>query len=173
MTQAPFETSTTQGFEPPRNTQLSVFLDNRVGKLLELLTIFEGQALTLAGFSVLDSANHAVVRILTSNAELAKRLLARHSLPYSLCEVLAVELGDGKGLARVSGLLLQAELNIHYAYPLLVRPRGLPAVVLACDDPLMAGQILRRRQFTLFAENDMGDNASRSTPGNPTDPTSN
>jgi len=167
MTQAPIESATTGGYEPPRNTQFSVFLDNRVGKLLVLLDVFEGQSLTLAGFSVLDSANHAVVRVLTSNAELAQRLLARHDLPCSENEVLAVELGDGFGLAKMSKLLLQAELNIDYAYPLLVRPRGLPAVVLACDDPVMAGQILRRHGFTLFAENDMGDNRPRAAPGDP------
>lgn len=173
MTQAPIESAVTGGFEPPSNTQLSVFLDNRVGRLLDLLQIFEGQHLTLAGFSVLDSANHAVVRVLTSNALLARRLLNRHGLPFSECDVLAVELGPGHGLARMSSLLLQAELNIHYAYPLLVWPRGVPSIVLACDDPVMAGQLLRRHRFTLFGENDMGDNRPHSTPGNPTDPTSN
>ncbi len=173
MTQAPVETKPAGAFEPPRNRQFSVFLDNRVGKLLDLLEIFEGQMLALAGLSVLDSANHAVVRVLTSNADLARRLLGRHDLPFSECDVLAVELGEGRGLAMMSRLLLAAELNIHYAYPLLVRPRGLPAIVLACDDPVLAGQILRRKHFTLLAENDMGDNASRSTPGGPTEPTSN
>ena len=173
MTQAPVETKPAGAFEPPRNRQFSVFLDNRVGKLLDLLDVFEGQMLALAGLSVLDSANHAVVRVLTSNSDLAQRLLRRHELPFSECDVLAVELGEGRGLAMMSRLLLAAELNIHYAYPLLVRPRGLPAIVLACDDPVLAGQILRRKHFTLLAENDMGDNASRSTPGGPTEPTSN
>ena len=67
---------------------------------------------------------------------------------------------------------MAAELSIHYAYPLLVRPRGLPAIAIHTDDPLLSAQILRRKLFTLLAENDLGDNAPRNTPngsGGPSD----
>jgi len=170
MAQAPVAEHTRRRFEPPRNTQFSVFLDQRVGRLLDLVDIFAGQALTIAGLSVVDSADHAVVRILTSRGVLARRLLARHELPFSEAEVLAVELGRGKTLSDICRALLAAELNIHYAYPLMVRPRGLPGVVLHTDDTLLAAQILRRKMFTLLAENDMGDEGSRSAPSSPTDP---
>ena len=74
MAQTPVSDQTTFGFEPPRNTQFSVFLDNRVGQLLDLTGVFEGHALTMAGLSVIDSADHAVVRVLTSRSDLARRL---------------------------------------------------------------------------------------------------
>jgi len=168
MSQAPVEAATTGGFQPPRNTQFSVFLDNRVGKMLDLIETFSGQALVMAGFSVVDSSDHAVVRVLTSNAELARRLLSRNDLPFSETEVLAVELGGEGDLQRICSCLLAAEINIHFAYPLLVRPRGLPAVVVDVDDTVLAAQVLRKKLFTLFGENDLGDNASRNTPGAPT-----
>lgn len=170
MAQVPTDQVTARGFEPPVNRQFSIFLDNRVGRLHDLLEVFSGQALTVAGLSVQDSADHAVVRLVTSNSELSARLLDRHNLPYSEAEVLVVELGGGKSLDALCRTLLTAELNIHYAYPLLVRPRGNPAVVLHTDDRTFAGQLLRRKLFTLLAENDLGDNASRGTPGTPNDP---
>ena len=49
---------TASGYSAPHVTQFSVFLDNRVGRLLHLLEVFENQALTLAGFSILDATGH-------------------------------------------------------------------------------------------------------------------
>ncbi|MFW6061112.1 MAG: acetolactate synthase [Phycisphaeraceae bacterium] len=171
MSQAPVSDAITYGYEPPRNTQFSVFLDNRVGKLLDLVQVFHGQQAVLAGLSVVDATDHAVVRLLTSRADLSRRLLERHRLPFSEAEILAVELGRGKTLAELCRTLLGAELNIYYAYPLLIQPRGLPVIALHTDDLLLSAQLLRRKLFTLLAENDLGDNASRGTEGNPNYPT--
>ena len=156
---------TTQGFEPPRLTQHSVFLENRVGRLLDLMGVFEGQALTLAGISILDSTDHAVVRIVTSHGELSRRLLARHEMVFSETQVLAVEIEPSRNFANICRHLLQVEVNIQYAYPLIVRPRQLPGFALHTDDNVFAGQILRRRLFNVLAENDLGDNATGNTPG--------
>ncbi len=165
MSQAPVSDQTARGFEPPRTTQFSVFVDNRVGRLLEVIEVFHGKPLVLAGLSVVDSADHSVVRLVTSHGDLARRLLERHQLPFSEVGILAVEIGEGRSLAEMCRSLLAAELSIHYAYPLLVRPRGLPAIAIHTDDPLLSAQILRRKLFTLLGENDLGDNAPRNTPG--------
>ncbi len=155
-----------QGYQPPYNTQFSAFLDNRCGKLLELVEIFDGHALRLVALSVVDSADHAVVRLVTSRALLARRLLQRHQIPFSEAEILVVELGPSHTLSQLCIALLSAELNIHYAYPLMVRPHGVPTIALHTDDQVLAGQILRRKWFTLLGENDLGENA---TEGDPTD----
>lgn len=155
---------TAGGYEQPRNTQFSVFLDNRVGKLRDLVDCLAGQSLTLAGLSVVDSTDHAVVRLLTSRAELARRLLNRHGLAFSEIEMLVVELAGPRTLVEVCQVLLRAELSVHYAYPLLVRPRGLPTLALHTDDVVLATQLLRRKMFTLLAENDLGENATGGLP---------
>ncbi|MEM6457868.1 MAG: acetolactate synthase [Planctomycetota bacterium] len=165
MSQAPVDVPTARGYQPPVNTQFSVFLDNRVGRLMDLLELFDSSsALTLAGLSVIDSADHAVVRLLTSRAELARRLLNRGEHAFSEIDVIAVELPYENSLVTVCETLAGVELNIHYAYPLLVRPRGLPVVALHTDDVVFAGQHLRKRHFTVLAENDLGENATGNTP---------
>ncbi|MEM1108887.1 MAG: acetolactate synthase [Planctomycetota bacterium] len=174
MSQIPTETPVARGYQPPVNTQFSVFLDNRVGRMLDLLEVFDAaSAITLAGLNVVDSADHAVVRLLTSKADLARRLLNRCEHTFSEIEVIAVELPYENSLVSVCEVLTGVELNIHYAYPLLVRPRGLPVVALHTDDTTFAGQVLRKRHFTVLAENDLGENAPGSTPGTPNDPDGN
>jgi len=156
--------ATARGFEPPRNVQFSVFLDNRVGKLMDLLRALDAVALRVVAMSVLDSADHAVVRILTSKASLAKRLLHRNKFSFSETDVLVVQLAPSYSMADICDALLRAELNIFYAYSLIDHPLGKPGMVLHCDDPVLACQILRRRLFTVLGENDMGDNIN---PGSP------
>lgn len=169
MANVPTDDLTARSFEAPKNTQFSVFLDNRVGKLLELLKIFDGHAVRIAALSVVDSADHAVVRLLTSRADLARRLLDRNELPYSETEVLAVELSSECTFRDICASLVSAELNIRYAYPLLVRPHGLPAIAIHCEDYILAGQILRRRLFSLLGENDLGENLNPGSPDMPED----
>ncbi|MEM0914986.1 MAG: hypothetical protein AAGK09_10300 [Planctomycetota bacterium] len=170
MTQTPSAELLPPGFEPPSNTQFNVFLENRVGKMLDLIDAFAGQPVVMAGYSVVDSNDHAVVRVVTSNAVLATRLLKRHGLAFSDVRVLIVELDAEHTLRDLCYTLLRAELSIHYVYPLLVRPRGLPAVVLHTDDRTFAEQLLRRKLFTLLGENDLGENASRSDPAEREEP---
>jgi hypothetical protein len=101
---------------------------------------------------------------------LTRRLLNRFEHTFSEVEVVVVELADSASLPTMCECLLSAELNIHYAYPLMVRPRGFPAVALHTDDTTFACSVLRRRHFCILAENDLGENAPGSHTGTPDDP---
>lgn len=164
MSQSPIDQSTTYGYEAPGNTQFSVFLDNRCGRLLDLLQVFEGHALTLVAISVVDAADHAVVRLVTSRANLARRLLQRNEVTFAETTVLVVELEPPHTMLNLCIALLAAELNIHYAYPLMVRPHGAATIALHCDDQILATEILIKKQFCLLGENDLGENIN---PGDP------
>ncbi len=148
---------TKEGYQSPYVTQFSVFLDNRVGKLHELCEIFDDQALLMVAFSVVDSSDHAVVRLLTTQAPLARKLLKKHSFAFSEAEVLVVGMPTQRTLTPVCTTLLQAELNIAYAYPLLVQPHGHPAIAMETDDQVFAAEILRKHGFTILGEDDLCD----------------
>ncbi len=147
---------TTQGYSPPTVRQFSVFLDNKVGKLLELVGLFdEAPNVHLCAFSVLESSDHAVVRIIPNNADAARALLREHSLAFSEFDLLIVELVSDHNLTSMCLYLLGAELSIRFAYPLMLRPDGTPTIALAVDDQILAGQVLRRKNFRLLGEGDL------------------
>jgi len=157
MSQAGLPTETTQGYAPPTVTQFSVFLDNRVGKLFDLVEAFDGPTCQICALSVHESSDHAVVRLVTNNCKAAREILREQKLPCSEHDVLVVELSEGHTLTSLCLSLLGVELNIHFAYPLMLRPNGTPTIALAVDDPTFAGQILRRKEFRLFGERDIRD----------------
>ncbi len=157
MSQAPTPMSTTQGYAPPTVTQFSVFLDNTVGRLFDLVESFDGASCRVCALNVHEASDHAVVRMITNNSTMARSLLRDENAPFTERDVLVVELSDGHSLASLCLSLLGAELNIHFAYPLMLRPNGTPTIALAVDDPTFGGQILRRKGFRLFGEHDILD----------------
>lgn len=155
MSQAPTPLQTAHGYTPPVVTQFGVFLTNKVGKLLDLVEAFEGTTCQICAISVHEASDHAVVRIVTCNAQAAREILRKQNLPFAEKDVLVVELSGNRSLANLCLCLLGPELSIHFAYPLLLRPDGAPAVALAADDLTLAGQILRRKDFRLLGEADL------------------
>ncbi len=147
---------TEQGYSPPYVRQFAVFLDNKVGKLLELLKLFEDDAAVhVAALSVIDSSDHAVVRMIFSNADAARHLLRKHDYTFSELDLIVVQIGTGQSLTKMCLFLLGAELNIRFVYPVLMRGGGEPCVALAVDDCHLGGQILMRKRFTLLGEDDL------------------
>jgi len=147
---------TAQGYSPPTVCQFSVFLDNKVGKLLALVRLFDESPLVhLCAFSVVDASDYAVIRLVPNNADAARALLREHGVSFSELELLIVELGEDQSLSGMCLYLLGAELNIRFAYPLLLRPNGSPAIALSVDDHVLAGQILRKKAFRLLGEEDL------------------
>lgn len=153
----PFETE--HGYGPPMCTQFSIFLPNRVGKMYELVEVFDGQPIRVVALSVLDSSDHAVVRIVTTRADQARELLEDHELTFSQAEILVVELCGDQRLTKLCLSLLGAELSIDYIYPMMTRPHGSPTIAIRCDDPVLAGQILRRKGFNIVSEDELRDAA--------------
>jgi hypothetical protein len=152
----PPQTQDGAGFERPSIPQFTIFLENRVGKLHSLVRLLEEHAGVINGLAIEESADSALVRVICSNPDAGRHALKEADFSFSETDVLAVELprSSSKPLASICTALLSAEINIHYAYPLLLRPRG-PALVLYVDDPVLAAQILIRKRFVLIGESDL------------------
>lgn len=160
MSQAPMPMETSQGYAPPIVTQFSVFLANKVGRLHDLVEAFDGSDCQICAISVHEASDFAIVRLISNCSNRARNLLRRENLPYSETDLLVVELSKGHTLSSLCLSLLGAELNIHFAYPLMLRPNGTPTIALAVDDLTLAGQILRRKNFRLFGEGDLPGSAA-------------
>jgi hypothetical protein len=149
-------TPTMRGRNFPAIRQFTVFLENRVGRLLEVIRRFENSKVRIVALSITDSAECAFVRFLLSHPEPGREILERAGLAIIESDLIGVELpDDSQPLLDISVALLQAEVNIVQAYPLLVRPRGRPALALMVDNIEMAQETLVAKGFTMITENDL------------------
>jgi len=148
--------STMRGRRYPALKQFTVFLENRVGQLLEVVRRFEGSAVHIVALSINDATECAFVRLLLSHPEEGREILERAGLPLVESDLIGLELPDGpQPLLQVCTALLMAEVNIIQAYPLLVTPHGKPAVALMVDNIEMGLETLSAKNFVMISEADL------------------
>lgn len=150
------ELETMKGRGWPSVTQFSVFLENRVGQLREVYRAFQGSKVRIVGLTISDSADCSILRLLLSHSEQGREILVRNKHAHAENELLVVELPIGPhALSDLCVALLQAEINIHYAYPLLVHPHDRPVVALHVDNIEQASRTLHNMGFDLLCEADL------------------
>jgi hypothetical protein len=148
--------ATARGRDWPSVRQFNVFLENRLGGLLNVVRRFETTDLHIVSLTVVDSADCAIIRLVLSDPERALEIFQQANLPVTESDLLVVQLPEGpKPLLQICKALLQAEIDIDYAYPLLVGPMGRAALAMHVGDIEVAAQTLRNQGFTLFTEGDL------------------
>lgn len=151
--QSQSETATPAG-TPVR--QLSVLLQNRVGALMALVKLLTEHHIEVLGLSLQDTTELALVRLVPSDPETAEMLFIEKGIPHVVRPVTVVELQSADhSLARALAALLAAEINIDFSYPLLVRPRDHPLLVLHLDSPDLGGEVLSSAGFKVLMQEDL------------------
>lgn len=154
MAHEPFETAQSQG--TPTVRQQSVFIDDRVGQLLRLTRFFDDTEIRILALSQLFAHDCGICRMLLDDPDTAHEVLTRAGFQVSESELIVVSLPHGKrGLLHTWVALLRGEVNIHYTYPLLIRPRQSAAIAVCTDSIDQAADVLRDSKFELLDQHDL------------------
>lgn len=98
-------------------TQISVFLENKPGRLANILSALEREKVNVGGLTVMDSHEHSVLRVVTNDNVKTIQVLRSLSTPFAETEVLLVELRNQPGaIAHVCEQLAAEHINIDYCY---------------------------------------------------------
>jgi hypothetical protein len=140
-------------FEPV--IQFSIHADNKVGRLNEIIGLLAVHEVHVMAISVLDTTDSSIIRLIVDYPREAQKLLIEHQFSYVQSELIAVEMQDESALKTVTCALVQAEINIHYIYPFLVRPQGRYALAISLEDNELAADTLKRSQLRVIGQNDI------------------
>ncbi len=135
--------------------QFSVFAENKVGRLHDVISLLAGKDVHVLALCLVDTTDSTIIRLVVDYPEMAAPLLSAQGFSHSLAEVLAVEIDTEARLQQVTSALVQAEINIHYIYPFLMRPHSKTGLVLRLEDPELAAEVLKRNQITVLTQNDL------------------
>ncbi len=150
----PLGTAEAQGI--PTVRQQSVFIENQVGQLLRLTRLFDQTDIRILAVSVVYSVDCAICRMILDDPDRAYDIMAGARFQVSEAELLVVALPPGKrALLHTWLALLRGEVNIHYTYPLLVRPSGAAAIAVLPDNLEQAVTVLREERFHLLDQADL------------------
>lgn len=144
----------------PTLRQFCIFLENRVGRLNDLLRTIERHDLRIVALSLVDSVDFAVARLMVDDADRARELFDLSEWTYIENDLLGVLLPDDpQPYLQICLCLLGAELNIHYTYPLNFRRDGRGTIALHVDDLDQASRVLEDGGHALITESDLKDDA--------------
>ncbi len=149
---------TSRGRDYPTIRQFTVFIENRVGQLLEVLRRFRGTRVRIVALNILDSTECSIVRFVLTNPEQGREIFERAGLAMIESDLIALELPDDpQPLLLVCNALLQAEVNLVQTYPLMLRNKERQAVALMVDNIGLAGETLTSRGMKILTENELAE----------------
>ena len=147
------ETATPFATDPVK--QFSVFIENRVGRLHDLVALLAKHNVHIMAMTTIDQTDTALDRMIVDDPDRARELMAANNFFFTECEVIAVEFTDESQLSAVLNALLTVEVNIHYAYSFLMRPRGRSALALSVEDNDLAASALNTSGFKVLTQRDI------------------
>jgi hypothetical protein len=127
-----------------RVKQVSVFAENRPGRLQAVLTPLAEANINIRALSIADSADFGVIRMILSDTETGQRALKEAGFTVMVGDVLAVQVPDRPGgfLSAIVAPLTRAGVNIEYVYAFADNPLEHALVVLKVSDLAKAEKLI-------------------------------
>ena len=134
--------------------QLSVFMENRQGRLEQVTDVLRTQNINIPSLSMADTTEYGMLRMVVSDPELAKKALREEGFSAMLTDVLAVKLEDQVGeLHKLTHILCSQGLNIEYMYALASADRR--AMIVKASDGETAGKAIEDGGLVLYSNEEM------------------
>lgn len=151
-----FETARSRDY--PTIRQFTLFLENRVGALMNLLRRFKGSQARVLAMNISDAADCSVVRCILSHPEQGREIFERAGLAMIESDLIAIELPDGdQPLLDVCTALLRAEINLLQTYSLMVRQSDSALMAIMVDNIDQAQVVLATHGLKLLTEHELQD----------------
>jgi hypothetical protein len=134
--------------------QLSVFLENKSGRLTELTGTLEKNDINITALSVAETSEYGILRCIVSDPEKAVMALRRDGFSVRLTDVICVSMPNRPGaLARMLRLLSEAKISVEYMYAFAVNEKAL--TVIRGDDLQAIITVLSEHKMELIKASDL------------------
>ena len=128
--------------------QLSVFIENREGRICELAKTLAENDINIITLSLADTADYGMVRMIVDQVEKAVDALKAAGYSAMVVEVIAVKVKRTVGnFYQFMKLLVANDVNVEYIYTLTCKCE--PALVLKVSDPVLSAKILTDAGYEL------------------------
>ncbi len=131
--------------------QISVFVESKPGHLKRNLDIFQDAGISVRGYSCSDTGDYGIARFIVDEPERALAVLQDRGSAVTLTDVVCAEMIDEPGeLARVFGILADANINITYSYSLIET-----YIAFRVNDPVFAEELLAKDGVRIITQDDL------------------
>lgn len=137
--------------------QLSVFIENREGRLDDVLATLKKNDINIVSLSLADSSDYGLLRMVVSDPKKGRNVLKEAGFTAMLTEVLAVKLAHKVGQLEVLlSEICKAGINIDYMYALATGSDD-ASIVIKTGDLDKAADILSKVGVGLITPEELGN----------------
>jgi hypothetical protein len=134
--------------------QLSVFLENKSGRLTEVLEVLGEENIRITALSVADTEDFGILRLIVSDPEKARELLKIHAFTVNLTDVISVIApNEAKHYAKVLRILSDLDISVEYTYAFSVGDKSI--IILRCSNTDDAIKALKKHEMELLRASDL------------------
>jgi hypothetical protein len=134
--------------------QLSVFLENKSGRLAEVTQILSDNRINISAFSIADTAEYGILRMIVSKPEDAFKKLKEKGFAVHTTEVVCLIVPhEPGGLARALNILSEAKISIEYMYAFAIDNGAW--VIIRTDSILQTIEVLQKHKLELKKASDI------------------
>ncbi len=132
--------------------QLSVFVENKQGRLSEITGILQGAGVDIRALSLADTTDFGILRLIVDKEDVAEAALRGAGL------TVAAGIADRPGgLAEAMALLRDGGISVEYMYAFISRRKEMAYVILRVDDNGKAAELLQKAAFPLLTEEEIAE----------------
>ena len=136
--------------------QLTVFVENHQGALVEITDLFAANHIDMRALSIADTKDFGILRVIVNDTEEALRVLKASGHLVQATEVVAVKISDAPGkLSEALKVLDDNNINMEYLYAFMARTEKHAYVVVRVEDNNAAETALTNAGFKLVTEADV------------------
>jgi hypothetical protein len=118
-----------------RVEQISIFLENRAGRLAEISRVLGEAGVNIRALSLADTSDFGILRLIVSDNDKAKAALKEHGFTVGKTNVVAVEVEDKPGgLNRILEILSRENINVEYMYAFVHHSGENAVIIFRFDD---------------------------------------
>jgi len=142
--------------------QVSVFLENKPGRLSIPCKALADAGINLLTLSLADTQQFGILRLIVRDWQRAKEVLEKAGCVARVTEVVAIEVADRPGgLAGVLEIIERAGVNIEYMYAFTFRSEDKAVLVFRFDDPDQAIEILQAKGVNVIGSVELYDRVEK------------
>lgn len=136
--------------------QLSVFVENKFGRISEIINALAENSIDISALSLADTSEFGILRLIVDKPELAVDVLKEEGVIVKLSDVLAIAIDDAPGgLSKALSVLTEANVVIEYMYAFIGKADGKAMTVIRVDDEPKAIEALKNGGVALLTTEDI------------------
>ncbi len=133
--------------------QISVFLENKPGRLYELTKVLRENKIDMRALSIAETPDFGILRLIVDDSYKTACVLKDAGYICSITPVLAAEVADeAGGLEKILNILGENDINLEYTYAFITRKKGTAYMVFRVQDNDKAIEILSKNQVHLVCQ---------------------